>query len=209
METHTFTSITEYSRAGFPDSYSYSEFRQLVRDLIVQGKSTGHEQSESLLEYSKLNEHRMARWDKHFHIPGDLEGELKGIRGGYSWLVITEGWCGDSSQILPIISAIASVAGVNLRIVLRDDNLWLMDQYLTDGKRSIPVLICLDAEGKEIFRWGSRPALAQNLFLKMKNSTDPTYSYSEIKEAIHLWYARDRGVAIQNEVAGMMRKFMV
>lgn len=188
--------ITDYAHAGFPGSYDYESFRRMVRALLEEGKSTGPNQSEELTEYSILNEHRMNRWNKHFQPEQNVIDALS-VYKECTWLVITEGWCGDSAQTLPLIARLAHEAGIALRIVLRDDNLWLMDQYLTNGRRSVPVLICLDEEGREVFKWGPRPAKVQEVFLSMKKSTDPVYSYDQIKEAIHLLYARDKGQSLQ------------
>jgi hypothetical protein len=196
--------ITDYAHAGFQGSYDYLSFRQMMRELLEQGKSTGPNQSEELTEYSKLNEHRMNRWDKHFQPEQNVIDALSAYKG-YTWLVITEGWCGDSAQTLPLIARLAHEAGITLRIVLRDDNLWLMDQYLTNGGRSVPVLICLDEKGHEVFKWGPRPAKVQEVFLSMKNSTDPEYSYDQIKEAIHLLYARDKGQSLQEDFLALTK----
>jgi hypothetical protein len=196
--------ITDYAHAGFPGSYDYASFRQMVRELLEQGKSTGPNQSEDLTEYSKLNEHRMNRWDKHFQPEQHVIDALSAYKG-CTWLVITEGWCGDSAQTLPLIARLAHEAGISLRIILRDDNLWLMDQYLTNGGRSVPVLICLDEKGNEVFKWGPRPTKVQEVFLSMKNSTEPAYSYDQIKEAIHLLYARDKGQSLQEDFLRLVK----
>lgn len=196
--------ITDYAHAGFPGSYDYASFRQMVRDLLEQGKSTGSNQSEDLTEYSKLNEHRMNRWDKHFQPEQHVIDALSAYKG-CTWLVITEGWCGDSAQTLPLIARLAHEAGIVLRIVLRDDNLWLMDQYLNNGTRSVPMLICLDEKGHEVFKWGPRPTKVQEVFLSMKNSTEPAYSYDQIKEAIHLLYARDKGQSLQEDFLRLVK----
>ncbi len=106
--------------------------------------------------------------------------------------MITEGWCGDAAQILPVLNAMASVNPlIQLQLVLRDANLELMDQYLTDGtSRSIPKLVVLDtATMEEQFNWGPRPAPLQELYRKMRAEG---MDYASISQELHAWYAKDK-----------------
>ncbi len=114
------------------------------------------------------------------------------------WLIITEGWCGDAAQSIPVIERIAAAAeNIETRYVLRDENLGLMDAYLTNGARSIPKLIALDAETlAELGTWGPRPRAAMDYFLEMKSIG---LDKSEMMEKLQRWYNEDRNQAIQNE----------
>ena len=130
-------------------SHTYAEYRKLVSDLLVNGQSTGSEQSESLTNYSKLNDARMNRLDKTIKLTDEVVSKLENLDHRYIWLVISEGWCGDAAQILPVINkmALASNKKIDLRIVLRDENEELMNQYLTNGGKAIPkvIVICKEA----------------------------------------------------------------
>jgi hypothetical protein len=126
---------------------SYSGYRSLVKNLLIKGKSTGTEQSEDLTNYSMLNDRRMKRLDKTIKISEETIQEFQKVKRPQTWLVLTEGWCGDAAQSLPILNKIASyTANIDLKIVLRDENLDLMDLFLTNGGRSIPKLIVLDKD---------------------------------------------------------------
>ncbi|MFN8777645.1 MAG: thioredoxin family protein [Flavobacteriales bacterium] len=201
--------VAEFAKAGFPGSYSYPQFRELLQQLLSEDKSTGPKQSEELTAYSRLNEHRMNRWDKHFELSVDLSEKLARIPKGFTWLVITEGWCGDSAQTLPLLYKMAQIGHIDLRIILRDENLWLMDQYLTNGSRSIPVLLCLDSDWREVFCWGPRPASIQQSFISMRHSQDPVYTYDQVKEAIHLLYARNNGQALMEDFGPLVDRMIV
>jgi thioredoxin-like negative regulator of GroEL len=88
-------------------------------------------------------------------------------------MVLTEPWCGDSAFLLPIIAEAAALSNhVTLRILLRDDNLDVMDQYLTGGSRSIPKLVAFSADGDELFTWGPRPEEARQLFASLREEHD-------------------------------------
>jgi hypothetical protein len=107
---------------------SYLDYRALVGTLLAEGKSTGPEQSEDLTTYSALNDRRMKRLDKTIKISEETIQEFQKVKQPQTWLVLTEGWCGDAAQSLPILNKIASyTANIDLKIVLRDENLDLMD----------------------------------------------------------------------------------
>jgi hypothetical protein len=204
--TVQFDDVAGYVSAGMPASYSYAEYRGLIRDLLEKGLSTGPVQNDELLEYSRLSEHRMNKWDKHFRLSDEMKAELNRPHPVKTWLVITEGWCGDSAQIIPVLNVLAEAGGIALRMVLRDEHDWLMDLYRTNGSRSIPVLIALDGQGREVFRWGPRPRKIQELLYTMKASTDPVHSAEAIKEAIHLYFGRDRGAEIQRDIQSLLQE---
>lgn len=153
------------------NSHSYAEYRKLVTDLLSEGKSTGNEQSENLTRYTSLNEARMNRLEKTIKISEDTIDKLQKLDNHYIWLVISEGWCGDAAQILPIINkmALESNKKIDLRIVLRDANDELMSHYLTNGGRAIPkvIVICKEA-GIVRTDWGPRPKGATGLMADYK-----------------------------------------
>ncbi|MGP4061439.1 thioredoxin family protein [Halobacillus sp. H74] len=72
-------------------------------------------------------------------------------------IVLTEDWCGDAMLNIPIYLRLAEASHIPTHFLLRDENLELMDQYLTNGQsRSIPKIIFIDSEGKEVGTWGPR-----------------------------------------------------
>ena len=186
------------------NSYSYSEYKRIISDLLSEGKSTGNEQSEDLLQYSALNEIRLKRLDKTICVPKEISDQLKSFEKKYIWLVIAEGWCGDAAQILPVLNKMAlETDRIDLRIVLRDSNDELMSHFLTNGARAIPKLIIVDKEsGKVCNHWGPRPQGASNLIKEYKEEF--SIVDQEAKRQLQLWYLRDKGLSIQNEIVEMM-----
>lgn len=182
-------------------SISYDDYKQLVETLLVAGKVTGPQQSEALAHYSQLNLQRMHRVEKTIQLVPEIKDKLLLLHQPQIWLVLTEGWCGDASQSVPVMQALAIVnPNIRLRILLRDENPELMDRYLTNGdSRSIPKLIALDPDtGKELFTWGPRPTALQETFYGMRSEG---LSYDIIKEELQRWYNKDRTVTIQQELA--------
>jgi hypothetical protein len=182
-------------------SHTYPEYRKLVADLLVDGLSTGSEQSESLTNYSKLNDARMNRLDKTIKLTDEIVFKLENLDHRYIWLVISEGWCGDAAQILPVINkmALASNKKIDLRIVLRDENEELMNQYLTNGGKAIPkvIVICKEA-GIVRANWGPRPKGASELITNYKKEFGVLDE--KIKTDLQLWYLADKGVSVQEEL---------
>ena len=186
-------------------TYNYQAYKDLVKNLLLEGKSTGPNQSEDLTNYSLLNDKRMKRLDKTIKILDDTKQFLKTIKSPQTWLVLTEGWCGDAAQNLPVIHKMAEVnSNINLQLVLRDENLELMDLFLTNGGRSIPKLIALDEELNILYTWGPRPQTATNMVLDYK--TKHGSLDAQFKQDLQVWYNKDKGESIQNDFNELINK---
>lgn len=191
-------------RKYIDSAMDYPAYRKLIDHLLQEGKVTGPQQSESLAAYTRLNVQRMQRIDKTIQLLPELSTALQNITTPQTWLVITEGWCGDASQIVPVLHAMAEQnPAIQLKLVLRDENLPLMDQYLTDGtSRSIPKLIVLDTETlEEKFNWGPRPTVLQELYKKMRAEG---MDYGAISQELHGWYAKDKTQSTQRELLKLL-----
>lgn len=187
------------------NSHSYSEYRKIVSDLLLQGKSSGNEQSEALTDYSKLNETRMNRLEKTILIAPGYDLRLKSLKNQYIWLVLAEGWCGDAAQLLPIFHKMASVTDkIELKIVFRDENEDLMNQFLTNGSKSIPKVIVLDKNTLNVEgNWGPRPKGATELIKNYKAEFGVVDE--KAKTELQLWYLHDKGLSTQHELVTLMQ----
>ena len=189
---------------SFLNAVGYLEYRNIISELILQGKSTGDEQSDDLLHYSKLNETRMNRLDKTIHVGIENLQELDSLKHQYYWLVLTEGWCGDAAQLVPIFNKISNASNnIELKLLFRDENKPLMDLFLTNGSKSIPKLIILEKETLQVKgTWGPRPEGATKLIKSYKQQyglIDDT-----AKTELQLWYLHDKGLSTQNELTKLM-----
>ncbi|MEZ4885891.1 MAG: thioredoxin family protein [Chitinophagales bacterium] len=189
------------------NAMTYQAYRQLIDDLLVEGKTTGPIQSEAMTHYTEMNVVRMKRLDKRTQLNETLIEQLAAIDKPLIWLVISEAWCGDAAQIVPVLATMADqTPNIELKLILRDHHLDIMDAYLTNGARGIPKLIVLDATTlEEIATWGPRPQPAQELLYEYK--TNPNESYAEFSKRLQLWYARDKTVHIQKELSEMISTF--
>jgi len=182
----------------------YAEFRGLVGRLASQGKATGPLQEPPQIEYTKINDRRLGRWDKTFVIPELERLKLEDLQGDLLFLVLAESWCGDAAASLPIMAKVADASpAVSLKILLRDENPGLMDAFLTDGSRSIPKLILFDRENNEILgQWGPRPKVAAQMMEACKREHGKVTD--ACKAELQLWYNRDKGMGILTELMALL-----
>jgi hypothetical protein len=187
-------------------SMTFAEYIKLIDDLLLDGKTTGPNQSPAMFNYGKLNRQRMHRLEKTIKLKDSLKEKARAIDQKWIWLILTEGWCGDAAQNIPVIEKIAAEnPNIGTRYVLRDENLELMDAYLTNNARSIPKLICLDAQTlREIGTWGPRPQVAMDRFYELKNLG---MEKSLIMENMQRWYLSDKERSIQDEFEKLLDKW--
>jgi hypothetical protein len=186
-------------------SMDYEQYRAFITERLENNQSTGTNHSEAMVDYTSLNDKRMHRLDKTIKLTPETLTTLQSIETPLIWLVLTEGWCGDAAQTVPIMAKMAGESlNIELKLIFRDENLDIMDEFLTDGGRSIPKLIVLNKETLEVLEnWGPRPVEAQELFWKAKNS--PDFDYPEVQKALQLWYAKDKTLSTQKELTALVK----
>lgn len=201
----TIQSNSIITEAVLHSAMSYDRYMNLLVDLLAEGKTTGENQSEAMVGYGKMNVQRMKRLNKTIQLLPEFEEVLKGLTRKMTFLVITEGWCGDAAQNVPVLNKLSEQSNqIDLKLILRDENLEIMDAYLTNGGRSIPKLIALDSSTLEVIgTWGPRPETAQEMvseFKKMENG-----DYSEFVKVVQLWYAKDKTNSMQRELISLLK----
>ena len=185
-------------------TFTYASYRQLVTELLAEGKVTGDVQSPELLDYSKLNQARMDRLQKTLALDETVGQVLNSLKNEYTWVLISEGWCGDAAQLLPIFNLMAdNTPNVNLAVVLRDANPELMNRFLTNGARSVPKLIVLDSGNNVRGTWGPRPMGAAQLIAEYKAAKGVIDETA--KTQLQMWYLHDKGLSTQRELAELMK----
>ena len=188
---------------GLQKAISYTSYRKIISDLIASGKSSGPIQSEDLLNYSKLNDRRMTRLDKTIQLSHETLLALKKNDKPITWLVLTEGWCGDAAQTLPVINKIADESDlITLKIIFRDEHEELMSHFLTNGGKSIPKLLVLNSENDVLNTWGPRPNIATKMVQDYKNTNGQLDA--AFKQELQVWYNKNKGVNIQENMVGLL-----
>lgn len=134
-------------------------------------------------------------------VPEEVVAEASQIPGDWHLVALSEDWCGDAVNTLPVIARLAEEAGWDLRVFGRDDNPDLMDGHLTNGRsRSIPVVIVYDDDFNEIGWWGPRPGEIQSWVMDEGLSMPSPDRYKVIRTR----YAKDRGHTTLAEILGIM-----
>ena len=184
-------------------SICYIEYRDLVANLAKEDKSTGPNQTEALTNYTQLNDRRMKRWDKTLKFNNEALDKILAVKTKMRWVVLTESWCGDASPALPVMFKITEInPNISLRIVLRDDNVDLMNQFLTNGGMSIPKLIALDSANKVTGNWGPRSKNATQLVEDYK--AEHGKLTPEFKQDLQVWYNKDKGQSVLSDLLELL-----
>lgn len=190
--------------AAIANGMAYNEYESLVSNHVANETNTGPEVTESLVNYTMLNDRRMKRWKKKFKLtPAQLE-RIQNLERKITWVVLTESWCGDASQTMPMMNSIAEASDkITLKVVLRDEHLAFMDEFLTNGGRSIPKLIAVDeAESEVLNTWGPRPTAAT----KMVNDYKAKHGAltPEFKQDLQVWYNKDKGQTTTEDLLSLL-----
>lgn len=189
-------------------SYLYHEFLELVDTCVAEGRTTGNNQSEALIGFTALNQKRMSRLNKTLQLTPETQATIEGNAEKQHWYVITEAWCGDSAQNLPVLAKLAAAnKNITLKIVLRDEHPDIIQKYHTNGSHSIPKLVVFN-NNEECFTWGPRPAEAQAFVLDWKANPNGK-SWHDFETELHLWYTKNKGVEVQNEMIALLEKCMI
>ena len=178
---------------------SYPAYKEKIASVIAQGDSALQSEDErEKFNFTKLNQTRINRIDKTYSPSPEIAESISKITTPQTWCILTAVWCGDSAQNVPQLVKMAETNPlIDVKLIERDENLDIMDAFLTDGKRSIPKLIALDSNGGIVFTWGSRPAAAQAL---VRNAIDSGVEKKVWEEQLHLWYARNKGKDLEQEI---------
>ncbi len=120
---------------------------------------------------------------------------------GLRILAIVEDWCGDASNTVPVLAKLGDLADcLDMRLIKRDQYPEVMDRYLTNGARSIPIVIVLDDCFEELGHWGPRPSELQSWVIANKDSMSPEERYRRVRR----WYAKDKGESTLREVLALI-----
>jgi hypothetical protein len=198
------TASTELVVESLKSAMTYPDYRELVADHVENKSSTGPIQSEALINYTLLSHARMKRLDKTVKISEETKAKFKNFKGKQTWVVLTESWCGDAAQSMPAMNQLANIApDIDFKVILRDDHLDLMDAYLTNGARSIPKLLVMDSETKEVLKtWGPRPSVANEMVRTFKTAhgeLTPAF-----KKDLQVWYNKDKSQNIIEDLAQLI-----
>ncbi|HLU85861.1 MAG TPA: thioredoxin family protein [Vicingaceae bacterium] len=185
---------------------SFEAYHQLYQEQVANGQTSGLDQSEGLIAYTKLNFSRLKRSYKTTEIANETKAMLEKISTPLTWLVLTETWCGDAAQNIPVLAKMAELnPAISLKLIFRDENPEVMDNFLTNGSKSIPKLICVNENLEVLGTWGPRPAAIQSWFVEEKNK--PTTDMDQLKIDLQQKYNADKGLSLQSELMELLQQW--
>ncbi|MGI4762988.1 MAG: thioredoxin family protein [Janthinobacterium lividum] len=185
-------------------SLSYPAYRQHIAEALAT--PAPDPQLAKMLPYYQQSVDRMDEVTPSIALLPELQAALGQLTKPYLWAIITEGWCGDASHTVPIIEAVAQASGGHLetRYFLRDSHPDLIDRYLTNGGRAIPIAVVLHADSlTEAAVWGPRPAPLQALHQDLKAREAP---FKEIITQVNDWYDQDASRTTQHELVALVQQ---
>ncbi|PKB43092.1 thiol-disulfide isomerase/thioredoxin [Cellulophaga sp. RHA19] len=185
--------VTTLLTNAISSAMPYLEYRELMRNLVANNKSTGIVQTDALANYTMLNDKRMKRLDKTTKLPDATINKIKQVKAKTTWLVLTESWCGDAAQSMPVMQKFADQnPNIDVKVIFRDENLELMNHFLYNNTLSIPRLIAFNEDTQEVIGdWGPRPSKLTKIVedFKAKNGG----LTPEFKQELQVWYNKDKG----------------
>ena len=182
---------------------TYDKYSSLFDEILDSDKPIAPYDQPDYFNYTELNKKRQERWDKKGTISDALKTAISELDSPQKWVLITEPWCGDAAHLVPFIAKIAqSNPNIELEIQLRDSDSEI-DNYLTNGAKSIPILVVRNENSDDLFIWGPRPNAAQNVHLA---NLDTDKSIEEKKVELQKWYNQDKGQELQNEILALLKK---
>lgn len=183
---------------------NWNTYTTLFEEILEGSFTQAPYDKEAYLQYVQLNNSRQNRWIKRGALLPELVAHLEQLDQPQQWILITEPWCGDASHINPFIYQLSQESDqISFDIMLRDSDGSIIQDYLTNGGMSIPILVVRDENGKDLFSWGPRPEPAQELYLNLKD--DESKTMDEKKIALQSWYNKDKGATLQRELLGLFQ----
>ncbi|RQP08536.1 MAG: thioredoxin family protein [Chryseobacterium sp.] len=170
------------------EAISYEKY---IQDATERMNAPLTDEDREMHEYYKLGLQRMERMQKKYQPDAEQLQTLADKNFDGKVMIISEAWCGDASQCVPVVNAFFS-GNNEVRISYRDGENSAIDHFLTNGGKSIPIVVLLDDDFNVIAHWGPRPAHGTELLQKYKADSE-AYPKEQFYNDLQLYYAKNRG----------------
>lgn len=127
------------------------------------------------IEGMTQNKDQFIAWKEQFQWPSEDDKEFfesLNNRDDLRCLILMADWCGDAVRNIPVVFNALADSGIPIEVLIMEEHLDTMDQFLTFGGRSIPIVIIADSGGFVLGQWGPRPAHVQAVMAEFK-ATNP------------------------------------
>lgn len=175
----------------FDKGISFDQFKENIFNDVEKTEIPYH-------NYIKLNKSRISRYEKTAVLDDTIFDKSK-YTACKNIILIGENWCGDIGNNIVYINRIAQLYDINFRVVYRDENTELIDAFLTNGGRAIPIVLFLDSEYQLLGKWGPRPKAIQSFMEEEKKKTD--FNKEKVLEEIQSIYNKNKGEYLQKDLS--------
>ena len=184
-------------------SITYHQHLLDIKAYLTNNKRKIEYKGVDLVHYTQLNLEQMESWNENINIIPEIKQYVKSITEKIDLVVITEAWCLDAAHVLPVVQKFSELNDqIHLKILIRDNHPEVMNKYLTDGSKSIPIVVGIQHENEkmiELFHWGPKPKAMSEYSLKFYNE-ELGISFKEYIEQTSIWYINDKTTSIQKEL---------
>jgi hypothetical protein len=175
----------------------------MTEAIVMRERYRGAQEFEKMLTTVVKNADLWAAVWRRAKVSDEHLQRVARLEGAWHLLVLSEDWCGDAVNIVPVVAKLVELSpNLDLRVLARDHNLDLMDAHLTGASRSIPVVIALDQKYRERGWWGPRPAELQSWVLGPGRALEKAERYRQVRA----WYARDAGRTTLDEIVATLER---
>ena len=179
------------------NAVSDEQYLKDAETKIIELENSSDENDKTYHHYYQLGLTRMQRVDKTYKPQEELLEKFNSKKFKGNFLIISEGWCGDAAMIIPVIHQFFQERN-EVKITYRDEN-DLIESYLTNGAKSIPIVLILNESNEVISHWGPRPKFGMELLKKHKGNPE-NYNSDEFHNDLQVYYSKNKGKDIIEEL---------
>jgi len=137
-----------------------------VANVIGQGISP-----QAFIDSMQKNKEAFISWYDQFAWSSEEEKEFfesLQYRDDIRCLILAADWCGDVVRNVPVVFRALEAASIDTEVLIMEQFPEVMDQFLTMGGRSVPIVIFADTGGYVLGQWGPRPSDVQAHMIRFK-----------------------------------------
>ncbi|WP_046226088.1 thioredoxin family protein [Paenibacillus dauci] len=141
------------SKRNLADKWEVAITPEQFMEGMTQNKEAFHD-GHTLFNWTDLEDHEFFKLLQH-------RDDLRSI-------IIAADWCGDVVRNIPVVFRAFEEAAIPTRVLILEEHQDVMDEYLTMGGRSVPIVIITDTGGHVLGQWGPRPQHVQELMVAFR-----------------------------------------
>jgi hypothetical protein len=154
----------------------------------VAGKLNKGISPQKFIDSMEKNKEAFLDWGNRFEWSSDDDREFfesMNNRDDLRCLILMADWCGDVVRNVPVVFKTLEITGIPTEVLVMEQHLDTMDEFLTMGGRAIPIVIFADTGGHVLGQWGPRPEHVQEAMTAFKQA-NPDREAADYQEKLGL-----------------------